>query len=1507
MVGDMLYPSQQTLCLSEYMGSERPDLAGHLKIFISLVRNVYDIHRRDCIYNDLNPDNILIDTTIHAVTLVQSEISSDRDKNGAAADKKADTISGKIAYVSPEQTGRTAHPVDFRSNFYSLGVIFYQMLTGSVPFAFEQPHKIIHAHIAITPSPVIQVNPEIPVVLSHIASKLLAKKPADRYQNAASLIADLETCVFQLETTQTIQLFQIAQNDVSPIFEIPQKLYGRSKEIKLLTDVYHHIQSKGIGIIFCSGPPGIGKSFLVDQVQTHFFENNGYFISGKFDQYETSIPCSAIIQAFACLIHRMLTLGDKDLAEKRKIILDALGDNGQLIINVIPELELIIGKQPVPEKLSLIEARNRFNYTFQKFVRSITDNTFPLIIFMDDLHWAENASLNLLETVLSDVELRNVLFIGAYRDIEGRENPFLGEFIDRIRQKKPDTRFMALGPVENEYVELLIEDMLSIEGNDLEEFIGIVATKTNCNPLFIREFLINLYEEELLRFTSVQEGAYLNRWRIDIDAIRAAKLPDTVVELLTERIKKLTAGTQDTLKIAACIGTRFSPALVAEIHQNNSAEIEKRLKEALDQGMVIRSGKGFTFIHDRVREAAYQLNEPRTRMMTHHAIGKALLPGLLKDTAADVFTVTFQLNAARQLLDPDELNRLVQLNLSAGKKAKRLTAYPIALDYFKTGIDLLGGNAWQTQSETALKLYTEAAEAAYLSADFEQAEKLVNLVITNTHTLMDRMQAYEIQLRCLVSQHRYSDAIREGLAVLDQLGNKTPLDPGKLRILREFIAVSFLLRRGTWQHLKMIKETDDPLRAARGRIMGAIGPCIYSFRPKLMLYIALRGLKADLTEGPTPLTAILFAYYSSYLCAAGKTDIGQRLAQSALELIKRSDVAVNIRANVSVIIYFGMCWKDHIRQTLTPLLDTYTLSMESGNPESAALAAIFYCNNALNAGIPLPDMLSKIIHFSEIFESRGQTSMLAHLRIMHWAVSYLMGLDLPRTDIQRGLLDKDTYLQSGDLNLSVGESICLTILDYFNGNYFDALTHSSLAIENLKHDARIHKPMLYFYDSLIRLGLIRTQLAARKTLKPVSWQLLNISFTNRYHFRKIAGNQKILKRAAGYSPVNFLKNWMLIEADLASVRGKKDQAITYYKKAIDLSKEHTFLSDEALFNEVFAKHLWAQSDKTAAEKHLKAAIVSYGKWGAERRKVQLLREYQSLFHVKNHTGETETSAERERPPEIPSRLNLAELDLKLLSDTLNSASQTDVQTYLQILSENIMHFAGAQRVLLLLNKDRVSIGVDNRFGKTVETLKPVSVPKPFPDALIQYVMRTRKAALIEDATASAMFATDPYIKENRIKSAICIPLVHQGKLNAILYLENNLNTGVFTAHHLKMLTSLCYQTALFLEKEFLKDMHSNPSHPPMTSAALFKMLQNEYRLTPQEANISVLLKEGHTRSQICESLNISANTLKRHLQMIYDKTVNFEDGYTGGGRADKLSRLILFLFKRCETPALIDD
>ncbi len=1504
----MNFSFQQGISLGTFLDRYQPTLTERLELFIDLVGQIRALQTQAIVHNDINPDMIQVDVETRSTVLIPSKasfkVSSDNPSTYTGA-QNIDGIAGQIAYLSPEQTGRTAHPIDFRSDYYCLGAVLYYLLTGSPPFDFKNPLQMIHAHIAIPPTPVDDVSADIPAPLSMIASKLLAKNPSDRYQSSSGIIADLERCVQQLKNTAAIAPFTIGRHDVSVLFEIPQKIYGRYKEIKHLWDAYHQVNDSGVVVVLLNGPPGIGKSFLISEVQSQFVAAAGCFISGKFNQYETSIPCSAIIHAFAGLIRRMLTLSDSELAKRRSAILDAVGDNGQLIIKVIPELELIIGQQPQPEKLPAMETRNRFNYVFQRFIRAIADIGDPLIIFMDDLHWAENASLKLLETVLLDAQLRNVLFIGAYRDMEARENPYLSAFIERLRQEKPDFQSIALGAVGSEYVALLIEDMLRLEGAELDTLVERVVTKTSCNPLFIREFLIRLFEKGVLRHDSpANTQNRRSRWHIDNEKLLHVKLPDTVVELLTRRFQKLSGDVQESLKTAACIGTQFSLDQLSAVCPKSSREIDGHLKLACDQGFIVRVMDQFKFIHDRIRETAYQLIEPARKRTIHYAIGKTMLTDELNNASNDIFFAASQWNAARKQLRPDEKKELVRLNLNAGIKAKGLTAYPIALEYLNNGLTLLGENCWQAHYDMALRLHSEAAEVSYLNGQIDDAQRLARLVIQNSRTVRDQINAFETHLRCFVSQHKYSQATEDGVDFLRQFGLKLSKKPNISRTLVEFIIVGYLiLGRKAYLDWDSLNEEQDEKSMLHNRVMGIIGLGIHSSQPRFFKVLMLKGLRNGLTLGPKSRTVALFAYASSFLCAAGKTETGDALGRKALSLANQPQMEPVLKASALLALYYGMSWRAHIRETLTPLLETYNFCMVSGNPEGAAYAMIFHCSNAVNAGVPLPDILSKIRYYSDILQHHSQKMVLAHFDILHQTILHLMGLAYYSMDRLDGLFDPNGNILSGDRNSVAGIYATKMMIKFFERDYLDALRASTQVLRYLKHDASISKPFLYCFDSLIRLALIRTALVESTQPKRGRFRAPSVLVFKAYHLRRVAGNQKKLKRSAQYSPVNFMHQRMLVEAERASICEKHSAAETCYQKAIELSKKHFFLHLEAIANECLARHYLARANDQRAQIFFKAAIARYKQWGAERKRVRLVEEYQSLFNTgREGAAESLTAVPSSSSGPSPG-LHSAQIDAQLFSEAMDSISaETDLKAYLIRLSHIIMRYAGARRVLLLLNGDRLSVGVDNYIGETVQALAPLSKNGAYPDSMLQYVRRTRKPLLVDDATKAELFADDDYVSMHRIKSAVCIPVLHQGKLNAVLYLENNLNDRVFTLHHQKMLIALCGQIALLLENEALKKFYPTADQPPVTDDMLQTLLQDDFGLTAQEANISVLFKQGRTRNEICKVLNISVNTLRRHLQMIYDKTVNFETEDTGSGRVDKLSRLILFLFKLCETP-----
>lgn len=1501
---------EKTFPLRQFLKGNAPDVIDCLEIFLALCHQIRHVHAKQMVHNDIHLDSCRIDVENRSAEIAASAHATRIDgKSRLHAPHNNPNIDGQIAYMAPERTGRTAHPVDFRSDYYSLGVVLYRLLTGVLPFDYQQPLEMIHAHIALPAVPVDQVNPNIPLVVSQITSKLLAKFPGDRYQSATGLIFDIKKCLGQLKNSGKIEVFALATRDVSLLFNVPTKLYGRYRELQLICDAYKGLGPAKAGALFFNGPPGIGKSFLVQNTQHFLLENNGHFISGKFDQYEEAIPYSAVAQAFSELTLRFLTLRPNALEAKRTAILNAIGQNGQVVIDIIPELELIIGKQPVPEKLSSLEARNRLNYLFPKFVRSIATEADPIILFLDDMQWADRASLDLMEAVLGDSELGHLLFIGTYRNIEARKNQFLGALLETLGRCNIPSQIVRLEAVDNDYIEMLLEDMLAVDLDNTSDFIQLIARKTNCNPFFIKEFLISLYEEGLIRFIYSEQGTAADGWRIDLQGVLKARLPETIIDLLTRRIGKLSQETQDLLKIAACIGIEFSTDLLAAVAPQSARLIRIHLKEARDQGMLVPIENGFKFIHDRVRETVYQLNDTEKRTRIHHAVGRALISKKTEESTRDIFLMASQLNSARPLLSADETVRLIQLSLEAGKKAKHMAAFATARDYLLRGIELLGPRGWDTRYALTLTLHTEAAETAYMCADFDQAENLVGRVLQNARTYLDQVDAYEIRISCLASRNRFAEMLHEGADILKCLGCRLPKNPGKIRLLWEMVALKRAFSCKTLPELKALKSSQDPRLLARSRIISTLIMAAYRIKPYLFRFMVLNSLRISLKRGSVPDTALYFSFYGLLLSRMGKMGKGYEFGKLALEMIQRLPVKPISKANVLLGFNGSLrLWKNSFHDTLDPLLETYRFCMESGNPTTASSVLPIYFNNLAACGTPMGAMLAKIEYYYEIMRQYRQKTALEYLIVLrHQLISNFTGSFYSPQEQLKSDLDVEAMMASyatSDDKLPLGYIYFSDLVGhYYQGHYSEAVKYSNLASKSLRDiPPSVITLRLRWYDSLARLALIRINSAANRTGKKSFWRSLRCFCFQRYYLARIAANQKALKIWSRHSPKNLLNKWTLVEAERANVGGKTKRAEDDYHRAIELSRKYGFLHEEALANELLALFYLRNTQKKSAQKHFEAAIDLYQKWGAEIQRNKFIRIYQQELHSEGgqQKDNDEEKYDASGPP-APTALSRSEMDLLFFTDSLDAIlKKSSLKHCLVALSDQMMHYTGAQRILILINRERLFIGVDHRIGKKARTLQPVKSDMVFPDTLVQYISRTREAVLIDDAAKADKFANDAYIRKHHVRSAVGMPLLYQTKLVAILYLENNLSSGVFTSIHLNMLKRLGGQIALLLENELLKESQSVDGDGTVPAERLITLLQERFGLTPREATIASHFKQGLTRKQICDTLAISSATLKKHLQTIYDKTVNLEENSPGQGRVDKLSRLILFLFKQSE-------
>ena len=1280
------------ITLKSWLQDNTLSLYETLSMAIKIVDIVGEIHENQVIHKDLNPANIAINPDTKELKIIDFGIASILTKENPTL-KNTDILEGTLAYISPEQTGRMNRDLDYRTDFYSLGVTLYQLLTGHLPFKTKDTLELIHCHLAKYP-PALNLpsanSQPVPEAIAKIVQKLMAKTPEDRYQSANGIKADLAECLRQLYETGEIRDFPLAAYDSLDKFQIPQKLYGREADIALLQQTFERVTTSGKNseLFLITGASGLGKTVLVREIDRSLAQYQGAFIQGKFTRLQQNTPYSAFVSAFSDLIQQLFGEQQIQLDRWRAKILAALGQNGQIIVDVIPELELIIGEQVPVSKLGAIESQNRFRLVFQNFVRVFCDRQHPLVIFFDDLQWADVASLKLIELILEDWQNHSLLIIGAYRHDEIDARHPLCETIENL-ERRINIERVELAPLNLANVQQLIADTLHSDRPTVAKLAKLVFAKTNGNPFFVKELLKTLDSRRLIVYqVSESEVELQGKWYWHLERIKVVQISDNVVAQTIDKLKKLPTATQQILQIAACLGNEFDLETLAAIESRTIQTVFADLKIALDLGLIIPVSEldprllilDYKFGHDRIQQAAYAQIDELQRQSIHLQIGRLLLNRVSSQTQS--FSPIEQLNLGIDLVtEPTERQSIVHLNLDAAYKAKTATAYDAAERYLQIARQLLAADSWDTDYELTLNVYTEAAEIASLQGDFAHLEQLASIVLQQGRTLLDTVKIYEIQIEAQIAQNLNLQAIETALPILKLLGVSFSLNPTATKVKNEFLQTYSQIGNRQIEDLLELPAMSDRSSLAAMTILNSIIPCSFIAAPASLTLVVCQQIKLSLTYGNTALSASAYVFFGLLLCSfADDVTQGYRFGQLALQIIERFQ-APELYANVVAVMYATIePWQEHLQQSLPPLKFSYQKGLETGDLYHATTSLYLYAFHALYSGQNLSSLAAEVILDREKIARLKQEIPLNYHRLYGQTVLNLCGASDNPCRLQGELYDEEVMLP---IHLASNDRYALCAL-YLNklylsclfGEYARAIAYANQTQQYLDGATSTYlTPLFYFYDSLARLGIYTSQSLAEQKQSEFS----------------INANQSKLGNWAMSAPMNYRHKFDLIEAQLNRVRGNRLSAMSSYDSAIAGAKEHGYLNDEALANEL-AGEFYLDWDKTKiGAMYLNEAYATYQYWGANAKAEALKQNYPEIIDRVSRSSygdDAITIVQTTTGGNNPHALDLA--SIMKASQALAGEIQLDklLTTLMKISIEN----AGAQvGYLILSHGDRLAI------------------------------------------------------------------------------------------------------------------------------------------------------------------------------------------------------------------------
>ncbi|MEG4318496.1 MULTISPECIES: AAA family ATPase [unclassified Microcoleus] len=1447
--------------LNLFLRAKKLDIYQFLSVAIQVTQALDYLHQNQIVHKDIKPSNIIINPQTNIVKLTDFGIASRLTKENPLFNNP-NCIEGTLAYMSPEQTGRMNRTLDYRTDFYSHGVTCYEILTGQLPFDSNDPLEIVYDHIAREPIPLQQLNPEIPTAISEIVRKLMAKNAEDRYQCAAGILADLEICLNTLQNPGTISDFIPGRFDVLSQLLMPQKLYGIEQQVKQLLAAFELIATgsktsdranqkanKATPLILVSGYSGIGKSALVNEINKPITRLKGYFVWGKFDQFKRNIPYASFSQALGSLMRQILTESTAQIQEWRSKILTALESNRQIIADLIPEVELIIGKQPssteainrVPSNPS--ESQNRFNLVFKAFIRVFTQKEHPLVIFLDDLQWADSATLKLMELLVTDPESEYLLFVGADRDNEVSPIHPLMQTIAEIEKTRTKVDNIVLEPLDLDRINQLMADTLN-DAEGVAALANLILHNTAGNPFFITQLLQGLYQENLLRFdfNSLNQSGLAGikgGWKWSLSEIQGVGIADrTVVELVVRRLQKLPESTQSALKLAACIGDKFTLNVLSIVSEQSPSAIAHQLDAALQIGLLLPlnqdykmpvvfeevldsderlenqqitqsqfftiqskiSGVKYKFLHDRVQQAAYSMIPEFDKQQTHLKIGQLLLSkggeGGAAPTAAEIeeniFEIVNHLNIGADLLSDDAMKlKLAELNLIAGEKAKSANAYETAVKYLNAGLGLLAEDSWISDYELTLALYVATMEAEYLNTNYQQAKVLIDIAIAQAKTLLDSVKIYTKKIQFYTMQGDFTAGIDSGLEILTILGTDLPTDAEGISNMSQDLRSQLTFETSKIAKLVDLPLMEYPTKLAATNILISILPPVYFAMPQLLGPLILSLVNLAVNYGNAPSSSYGYCLYGLLLCSSvfDDTEAGYEFGKLSLQLLEKFP-----GAPIECEVYKVFCshiqpWKEPLRQSVIKLTVAIKTGLKAGNIEYTNYGIAEFCIHSFLSGENLQEVENKTTHYELLIDNFKLEFGIFYLRVCRQTV-----LNLAAKSENNCILTGSSFSEETMLPVLLKANYRMVIflfhlfksrLFYLFKDYESAIIEADKSIELL--DAALAMIYVAEHNLYHSLALLANYSSQSKSAQKASLQ-------------KVEANQKQMQKWVSHAPKNFQHKYDLVSAEKARVLNYLG-VMEYYDSAIAGAKAQGHIHEEALANELAGQFYLSCGKEKIAKVYLTDAYYAYIRWGALA-KVKDLESRYDFLESQTHSPEIAIQDVFRNDTGSSSSIDFSSaLDLaSFIKFSQTISSEIVLENLLSKLIEILLENAGAQKALLLLQKDEKLYieAVGNATEKVASVLQSISVEKSqdLPISVVNYVFHSQENLILNDATIAEPFNADTYINKNQTRSILCVPILYQSQLQGIIYLENNLTVGAFTTERVEVLNVLVSQAAI---------------------------------------------------------------------------------------------------------------